>query len=139
MIIMVIGVGTSPIWLQGTSDMLKNFLTVVSLSLDIPRRWMCIFHLYIFLDLTHFLRILWWICIFIVPYNEFEVIILDLFQIVDAIFVGLIHITMLNYTSWKVMQVSVLFLPYLQVLTSFSGFPPCYVRQCYHFSQVFAC
>ena len=45
MIIMLIGVGASAIWLQRTGNMLKNFLMVVSLLLDIPRRWMCILSL----------------------------------------------------------------------------------------------
>ena len=112
--------------------MLKNSLMVVSLSLDIPRRWMCILSLVYFHGFNSFLRILWWIFIFIVLYNEFEVTILDLFQIIHAIYwINTCHIEL------HIMECHAGKHPFSSIFTHFSGFSPCCVWQCYHFSHIF--
>ena len=67
-IIIEIGVGATSIWLQLTAaHVALDKLLTVSLSLDIPRRWMCILSLAFLLDIYGFkftfIRILWRIII----------------------------------------------------------------------------
>ena len=68
------------------------FLTVESFLFGILRRWMCTVSLVYFMDLTHFLRVLWRIKGNLFIYWKsvlycvhFEVIYRDIFGIIDAI------------------------------------------------------